>query len=84
MVTDSTPLQIVSKVWAEVLGTDVDEYTDFFLVGGHSLLATQMIARVERALGVKVTFRQVLDNPKMADFVKLVTQLSATPLSTAH
>ncbi|MEY9877490.1 acyl carrier protein [Streptacidiphilus sp. MAP12-33] len=76
---------VVAGIWAEVLGTEVIPEADFFLLGGHSLLATQMIARVERSLGVRLKLRHVLDHPELAAFTDLVAglvqdaDLSASP-----
>ena len=66
--------QTVARVWAQVLGTDVDAESDFFLLGGHSMLATRMIALLANDLGVRVTLRELLDHPVLGEFVELVEQ----------
>ncbi|MFB7342804.1 acyl carrier protein [Streptomyces hydrogenans] len=71
----------VVAIWSDALGVGPDELdadADFFLLGGHSLLATQMIARVERAHGVKLRLRDVLDHPFLGEFTELVAQAVAS------
>ncbi|SDI16889.1 Acyl carrier protein [Actinokineospora alba] len=70
----STTRETVAQIWSDVLATPVDEESDFFLLGGHSLLATQMVARLEGALGVRVSMREVLDYAEFAEFADLVEQ----------
>lgn len=64
--------ETVTRVWAQVLGTEVDAESDFFLLGGHSMLATRMIALLANELGVRVTLRELLDQPVLGEFVELV------------
>ncbi|MFB8045158.1 MULTISPECIES: acyl carrier protein [Streptomyces] len=71
----------VVAIWSDALGVGPDELdadADFFLLGGHSLLATQMIARVERAHGVKLRLRDVLDHPFLGEFTELVARAAST------
>ncbi|WP_369173687.1 phosphopantetheine-binding protein [Streptomyces sp. R28] len=79
----TTVRQTVAQIWSEVLGTPIDEESDFFLLGGHSLLATQMVARLETALGVKVSMREVLDHAEFGEFADLVAQRLDTAPQTA-
>lgn len=64
--------ETVARVWAQVLGTEVDAESDFFLLGGHSMLATRMIALLANELGVRVSLRELLDQPVLGEFVELV------------
>jgi amino acid adenylation domain-containing protein len=63
-VAPRTPSEeLVTSVWAEVLGLDrvgVDD--DFFELGGHSLLAVRVIARLSGAVGVDVPLRSVFSH----------------------
>ncbi|MEU9029105.1 phosphopantetheine-binding protein [Streptomyces sp. NPDC048383] len=78
----TTARETTRGIWTEVLGTPIDDEADFFLLGGHSLLATQMVARLEAALGVKVTMREVLDHPEFGEFADLVAERADTAART--
>lgn len=54
--------QLVSTVFAGVLGTGpLSRNDDFFLLGGHSLLATQVASRLRTLFTMDVTVRDVLE-----------------------
>jgi amino acid adenylation domain-containing protein/non-ribosomal peptide synthase protein (TIGR01720 family) len=56
--------EILSSIWAEVLGIEqVDVEGNFFEMGGHSLLATQLVSRVRRAFELSVPLRSLFDWP---------------------
>jgi acyl carrier protein len=52
-----TPLELLlAEIWQAVLGVDrVSIYDNFFDLGGHSLLSLQIIARVEKSLGLRIS-----------------------------
>ena len=79
----TTTRQTVARIWSEVLGTDIDEESDFFLLGGHSLLATQMVARLETALDVRISMREVLDHAEFGEFADLVELRTGTAAQNA-
>jgi acyl carrier protein len=56
----TTPMErAIAAIWCEVLGVDhVGVNDNFFDLGGHSLLSMQVIARVERAVGVRLGARE--------------------------
>ncbi|MDX2086529.1 MAG: amino acid adenylation domain-containing protein, partial [Kofleriaceae bacterium] len=57
----------LAAMWSEVFHLErVSVDDNFFELGGHSLLATQLVARVQRALGVSLTLRDVLEAPTVA------------------
>nr|BAP82666.1 non-ribosomal peptide synthetase T-domain containing protein [Streptomyces cirratus] len=79
----TTVRETVARIWSEVLGTGIDEESDFFLLGGHSLLATQMVARLEAALGVRITMREVLEQPEFGEFADLVAERADATVKNA-
>ncbi len=77
----------IGNIWSELLPNSViSTNTDFFEAGGHSLLAMQMIASVERALGLNVPLAVFMRNTRLADFAKVlfegIPKLSAPELIT--
>jgi yersiniabactin nonribosomal peptide/polyketide synthase len=66
----------IEEIWREVLGTDVDDDTDFFDAGGHSFAALRIIAmlndRYDHPTPVKVLF----DHSRFADFVTALSEES--------
>jgi amino acid adenylation domain-containing protein len=63
-----TPVEeILSAIWAEVLGREtVSVHDNFFELGGHSLLATQVISRIRDVFGQEVSLRSFLENSTIA------------------
>ncbi|KAI1024610.1 hypothetical protein LB503_007110 [Fusarium chuoi] len=55
-------------------GMKVDISDDFFKLGGHSLLATKLISRVEQRFNVRVTVKDVFDNPVFANLAVVVRE----------
>jgi amino acid adenylation domain-containing protein len=52
--------QLLTRLWTEMLNVpQVNVYDNFFDLGGHSLLATQMVAKLERELGVPMKAREL-------------------------
>jgi acyl carrier protein len=55
--------QKIADVWQEYLGIDqVGVHDNFFDLGGHSLLATQVVAKLEKMLGVRIAPAEVIYN----------------------
>jgi amino acid adenylation domain-containing protein len=75
-VAPRTPLEgQVAAVWSEVLKVDpVGAEDDFFELGGHSLLATQIVARLERELGIDLGLRAFFDEPTVAGVALAITR----------
>jgi acyl carrier protein len=47
--------QVVMALWTDILKVPrISLYDNFFDLGGHSLLATQMVARLEKELGLRM------------------------------
>jgi acyl carrier protein len=52
---------LIAKVWQEVLVVEkVGVYDNFFNLGGHSLLSMQVIARLEKQLGLRLNPRELI------------------------
>ncbi|MEV0588378.1 condensation domain-containing protein [Nonomuraea sp. NPDC050310] len=65
----------VRQIWEEVLGlSPVLDDDDLFDLGGHSLTITQIIARMERRLGLKVELDDFFDNPTIAGVMGTISR----------
>ena len=52
--------RLLQDIWSEVLRTKhVNTYDNFFDLGGHSLLAIQVVARVEKELGLRIKAKEL-------------------------
>lgn len=79
-----TPIEkFITEIWSEILDLDVVSiYDDFLELGGNSLQATQVIARLRRAYGITVPFRDFFEKPTIANLALLV--LAYLTSSAAH
>ncbi len=79
-VAPRTPVEeVLSGIWAEVLGTGpVGAEDGFFERGGHSLLAMQVVARVRGAFGVEVPLRAFFEARTVAGLARRVEALRST------
>jgi thioesterase domain-containing protein len=65
--------EALAGIWSDLLGQEkIGIHDDFFQIGGHSLLATVMITRVRKLLGVSLTLRQVLEDPRIAGLAERI------------
>lgn len=65
----------VAAIWTEVLGTSPSGVDDwFFGLGGNSLAATQVLSRVAKAFGVRVSLREFFRLPTVAELARLIRQ----------
>ena len=62
-VAPSTPTeQKLAEIWQDILGLDrVSVDDDFFELGGHSLLALELLVHVERAHGMRIPVRAIME-----------------------
>ncbi|KAF4998953.1 hypothetical protein FGRMN_2752 [Fusarium graminum] len=58
----------------EVFGMSIAISDNFFSLGGHSLLASKLVSRIDRRLHVRVSVKDVFDNPVFADLAVIVRQ----------
>ncbi|MBK8023297.1 MAG: alpha/beta fold hydrolase, partial [Chloroflexi bacterium] len=62
-------------LWRELLNVErVGLHDDFFALGGHSLLVLRLLARVERALGVRLTPAVLFQAPTVAQLAAHIQQ----------
>lgn len=72
--------EVISEVWAEVLGLKrVGVADNFFQLGGHSLLATQVISRIREALQVEVPISAIFEGTTVEKLALLVEEREAVP-----
>ena len=66
--------KILAKIWSEVLKVDRIGVDDgFFDLGGHSLKAATLVARIHKAIDVKVSLADLFRRPcirQLAEFIK--------------
>ncbi len=74
--TDSEPDEIeqaLAALWRELLGVEeVVRHDNFFQLGGHSLLGIQVLAGIQRTLGVELSLRDLLTAPTLGQQVEAV------------
>jgi amino acid adenylation domain-containing protein len=60
-------------LWEELLGTSgIGPDGHFFELGGHSLMTFRIQRRVSRDLGVQVTQREIMENPRLIEMARLI------------
>jgi amino acid adenylation domain-containing protein len=61
--------QVVSEIWADVLGhATISRHDSFFDLGGHSLLAAQVVSRLNATSRGAISVRALFDHPTLAAF----------------
>lgn len=66
--------ETIVRIWQEILGIErIGIQDNFFELGGHSISLMQIIARIDKVLGVKVSFTQFIDNSTVSGIAALVT-----------
>uniref|UniRef100_UPI003F6F83B3 amino acid adenylation domain-containing protein n=1 Tax=Gloeocapsopsis crepidinum TaxID=693223 RepID=UPI003F6F83B3 len=68
IVAPRTPVEeVLTGIWAEILGVKLGIYDNFFTLGGHSLLATQVISRLRKVFEIDLPLRQLFETPTVAE-----------------
>jgi acyl carrier protein len=59
----------VSRIWAAVIGIpEADCETNFFDLGGHSLLLMELVAQLNRQLGIGADILTLMEYPTVSKF----------------
>jgi acyl carrier protein len=82
---------VLRDIWEEVLGIGgIADDEDLFDLGGHSLTITQIMARIEKRLGVAVPMEVFYDTPTIADVAAAIGRVQrvrselASPAASAE
>jgi syringomycin synthetase protein SyrE len=66
--------EAIADIWKALLRLDQVGRNDGFLeLGGHSLLAVQLLSRLRRKLGARITLRELFDAPTVRGLASLVS-----------
>ncbi len=70
---DDPLIEQIRAIWEQVLDlAPIDPHDDIFDLGGHSLTITQIIARMQRQLGVEISLDDFFDHSTIAGVVKVI------------
>ncbi|GAA2109233.1 amino acid adenylation domain-containing protein [Streptomyces synnematoformans] len=70
----------IAAALAELLHlTSVDRTVSIFDIGGNSLLMTRLVARIDKEFDVRLSLRQVMEDPTVAGLATQVTAQRRTP-----
>ena len=65
--------QTLAQIWSEVLKIEqVGRYDHFFALGGHSLMAVTVISRLQSALQLDVSVKDLFARPVLCEFAQAV------------
>jgi amino acid adenylation domain-containing protein len=74
------PGEVLARRWRELLEVAaIDDDSEFFDLGGHSMLVINLVAAVREDLGVRITTRDLYENPRFGDFRKAVESATRAP-----
>jgi acyl carrier protein len=67
--------ETVADLWRQLLGvTSVGPADDFFELGGDSLVGIQLLTRVRREFGIRLSPAELFDHPLLGDFTAEVVR----------
>ena len=72
--------ETIASIWADLLKVKrVGRHDDFFDLGGHSLLAIKVIARLQNAVGLKLSVRSMFETPTVAGLAETIDAMLVPP-----
>ncbi len=75
--------EAIAKIWQDLLHVERVGRNDGFLeLGGHSLLAVQLLSRLRRKLGTRLTLRELFDAPTVRGLAARVESASSEQSQT--
>ncbi|HWJ50369.1 MAG TPA: condensation domain-containing protein, partial [Solirubrobacteraceae bacterium] len=78
--TDGQIATRIAAIWSDLLGVEILVVdADFFELGGDSLAAVRMLAAVEEATSVQVSFTDFLEGPTVAALANIVARERGRP-----
>lgn len=73
----------LAKLWCEVLGRNsVNADSNFFEIGGHSLKAARLLARIYKAFGVELKYREIFEFPLLRSMASQIGKMDAGTFKT--
>ncbi|MGH2665951.1 amino acid adenylation domain-containing protein [Flavobacterium sp.] len=81
---DNVPILVqLTKMWNEILKTDVESNGDFFELGGHSLNGSQLINKINERFTIDLNIDDLFENGtplEMAELVESILAKNTTPV----
>ncbi len=71
---DDDLIEIVRKVWQQLLQHTVENDSDFFRSGGDSVLATRMVVALQKEGVQQANLQPLFDNPLFIDFCRALSE----------
>jgi acyl carrier protein len=66
---------VIEEIWRSVLDVaDIPEDADFIDLGGDSISAMQIVGRIQRRFGIRLSPDCILEQPTLAAFASRVSQ----------
>jgi acyl carrier protein len=77
--------QQLAGMWRELLGVEqVGVHDDFFELGGHSLLTIRLVSEIDRALGVRIPVREILEQSTIEALAEYVDRAAGSRIEAAR